>query len=500
MSNEHLNALAAAFDDATKRSPSGSSVLTAKSVSGVPAHRRAMWNIGLDFGTAFTKCIARNLATNEAFVVPIGGTQHLLPSEIIVGQSGICLAAETINDTQLSKFHNLKMALAETASGQTDGAWAANLRHAAEGYPTSTLARKPGDLAAYFLARVIQRARAFILSKSAGFDESRGDRCFLNMAVPVAHAQDTRVAAEFDTSLRKAWLLARETTLGDWPQTQVAEALSRVDTSPGQDIGCYIYPEVSANVQSYIKSRAGSDGLYLFVDVGAGTVDLSVFIYYTHPTNDRPISYVAAGVIPLGSSQIEIRAACRVADRTLSVLKAAGIPLGNDGLLQTKLQEIIRLGKEGQRIEQVLFQEMQAAQKSVENDLYHREAPIIESARRKFRQGSRTSAQWGTLKLLIGGGGASAPLYQSAINQWFKQVSHFEPPRKQIPLPQDLKWPADLPPASHANAFRRFAVAYGLSFDRANLEDHRFPKDVRPIPQRPSSPPVRHHAPTKEEC
>lgn len=500
MSNEHFNALAAAFDDATKRSPSGSSANTAKSASGVPAHRKAMWNIGLDFGTAFTKCIARNLATNEAFVVPIGGAQHLLPSEIIVGQSGICLADETINDTQLSKFHNLKMALAETASGQLDGAWAANLRHAAESHPTSTLARKPGDLAAYFLARVIQRARAFILSRSAGFDESRGDRCFLNMAVPVAHAQDARVATEFDTSLRKAWLLAREKALCDWQQSQAAEVLSRLDTSPGQDIGCYIYPEVSANVQSYIKSRAGSDGLYLFVDVGAGTVDLSVFIYYTHPTNDRPISYVAAGVVALGSSQIEIRAARRITDRTLSVLKAAGIPLGSDGLLQAKLQEIIRLGKEGQRIEPVLFQEMQAAQKSVENDLYHREAPIIESARRKFRQGSRTSAQWGTLKLLIGGGGASAPLYQSAINQWFRQVSHFEPPRKQIPLPPDLKWPADLPPASQANAFRRFAVAYGLSFDRANLEDHRFPKDVRPIPQRLSSPPVRHHAPTKEEC
>jgi len=49
-------------------------------------------------------------------------------------------------------------------------------------------------------------------------------------------------------------------------------------------------------VQSYIKSQAGTDGLYLFVDVGAGTVDLSIFIYYTHPSNDRPITYVEAGV------------------------------------------------------------------------------------------------------------------------------------------------------------------------------------------------------------
>jgi hypothetical protein len=229
------------------------------------------------------------------------------------------------------------------------------------------------------------------------------------------------------------------------------------------------------------------------------TVDLSVFIYYTHPSNDRPISYVAAGVVPLGSSQIEIRAARRLAERTLSVLKAAGIMLSSDGMLEAKLQEIIRLGKEGQRIDPTLFQEMRTAQQTVEDDLYQSEAPIIDSARRKFRHGNRTSDQWKTLKLLMGGGGANAPLYQSAINRWFKQFQ-FEPPRKQIPLPSDLKWPADFSATSHANAFRRFAVAYGLSFDRANLEDHRFPKDIRPVHHHPAPAVNRPHAPTKDEC
>src|SRR5687768_8244508 len=39
----------------------------------VVAPRRAvrLWNIGLDFGTAFTKCVVRNLASEEAFIVPL---------------------------------------------------------------------------------------------------------------------------------------------------------------------------------------------------------------------------------------------------------------------------------------------------------------------------------------------------------------------------------------------------------------------------------------------
>lgn len=469
--------------------------------STIPPTRRlhSHWNIGLDFGTAFTKCVVRR-SGQECYVVPFETGNGLLPSELLVGGDSLWLPTDASSDPALKRVMHLKMALAESACGKLGNTWLREFCGNGGLTDAPVVAARIENLTTYFLARVVAKARDFICQKTPGFGEVQGDRLTANLAIPISHEEETNVASTFQRCFRKAWLLAAQPGLEGLASSEIEAFLEKQRERLNEDLGCYIYPEVSANVQSYIKSRAGSDGLYLFADVGAGTVDLSVFIYYTHPTNDRPISYVAAGVIPLGSSQIEIRAACRVADRTLSVLKAAGIPLGSDGLLRTKLQEIIRLGKEGQRIDQVLFQEMQAAQKSIENDLYHREAPIIESARRKFRQGSRTSAQWGTLKLLIGGGGANAPLYQNAINQWFKQVSHFEPPRKQIPLPPDLNWPADLQPANHANAFRRFAVAHGLSFDRANLEDHRFPKDVRPIPQRPSSPPVRHHAPTKEEC
>src|ERR1043165_497129 len=46
----------------------------------LPDHPRRLWNIGLDFGTAYTKCVVRNLATQEAFFSSTDG-KRLLASD-----------------------------------------------------------------------------------------------------------------------------------------------------------------------------------------------------------------------------------------------------------------------------------------------------------------------------------------------------------------------------------------------------------------------------------
>ena len=49
------------------------------------------------------------------------------------------------------------------------------------------------------------------------------------------------------------------------------------------------------------------------------------------------------------------------------------------------------------------------------------------------------------------------------------------------------------------SAFKHLSVAYGLSFLRADLDDHRFPCDIERLPSSPPPEP-RYHAPTKDEC
>ncbi len=455
-----------------------------ESVPAVVAPRRTLriWNIGLDFGTAFTKCVARNLATDEAFVVPLGPPPHFFPSEVLCGNSSFWISGDSGCEAQPRKVKHLKMVLADAAVEQSSRTWLAEFARETSFLNDGELNERSQLFTAYFLARVIQHATSFILTQTPDFDEAAGDRCMVNMAVPVAHAQEKAIANSFDRCLRRAWLLAREPNLVRMTSQEIETALRNCEDD-GRDIGCYIYPEVSANVQSYIKSRAGSDGLYLFTDVGAGTVDLSVFIYYSHPTNDRPISYVSAGVVPFGSSQIELRAAEKL------IRDALG-----GGLAE--LQEQIRSVKEGQSNGDArILAAMRVAEKAIEEDVFDQTAPVLGNACARILR-----PQWRTLKLLLGGGGADTPLYRRAVNRWFEQFSFFTPEQTPIPLPLDLRWPPSIPEASRAKLFRRFSVAYGLSFDRANLDDHRFPPDVGPLPQPTEPPPARPQAPTKDEC
>jgi len=387
------------------------------------------------------------------------------------------------------------MVLAGISGIQSGGPWVPEFRRQA-GLPDDVLLNsRVEELTTYFLSCAVQRARTFILQKTPDFDEALGDRLMVNMSVPVAHLQNEAIAGAFERCLRSACLLARETNPMRLPAEEVHNAIKRCVAEPRQDDGRYLYPEVSANVQSYIKSRAGTDGLYLFIDVGAGTVDLSIFIVYRHPINDRPISYFSAGVVPLGSSQIEIRTAQKLNQlpdfQRTETTSAAIDPKGH--ILE--LQAIVRRVKEGQQAShEGIKREMNAVQKALEQEVLDQSWPILGEARSKIRP-----HQWHNLKVLIGGGGAHTPLYRNAVNRWFEQADHLQPEPRPIPLPSDLRWPSNIPEASRAKLFARFSVAYGLSFDRANLEDHRTPDEIAPLPPR-ESPPKGHEPPTMEEC
>lgn len=446
-----------------------------------PRRRPRYWNIGLDFGTAFTKCVARNLATQEAFLVPLGNRSYLCPSEVFWENGRLWLSGDAGCEERGDPVRYLKMALAETALGKTAGARLDNRVPSASWIRWIERKGCPEIATLYFLARILQQARAFIVARAPDFDESKGDRCMVNLAVPVAHAQERVIASAFERCLRCAWRLARQSEVAHMSPQTIAATLQDWDAHE-DDAGCSIYPEVSANVQSYIKSRAGTDGLYLFADVGAGTIDISVFLYYTHPANVRPISYLAAGVVPLGSAVIEMRAARRLARGRQQEF----------GELESQVRRI----KEGHVSDAPeIMSAIRQAEQEIEDEVFYQVAPVLDEARRKIRR-----EQWRTLRTLWSGGGAEAPLYRRAVNRWFQLCCAFSPEHSWIPVPSDLRWPSEMDEPVRVNLFRRFAVAYGLSFDRVNLEEHRFPSEVQALPVANGYTAYRPIAPATEEC
>jgi hypothetical protein len=83
-------------------------------------------------------------------------------------------------------------------------------------------------------------------------------------------------------------------------------------------------------------------------------------------------------------------------------------------------------------------------------------------------------SEWKKLILVLGGGGATHPMYDKASRQAVCQLApnvHIQ----QLPIPKDMNM-QELP----SSVFHRFAVAYGLSFNKVNLPDFNLPGQVEP--------------------
>jgi hypothetical protein len=87
--------------------------------------------------------------------------------------------------------------------------------------------------------------------------------------------------------------------------------------------------------------------------------------------------------------------------------------------------------------------------------------------------------EWRRLVLVLGGGGATIPIYKEASKRALDQLAP-QVRTEQLPVPKDMDMQG-LPPS----VFHRFAVAYGLSFNEVNLPAFNLPHQV--TPDRPRS-------------
>lgn len=449
-----------------------------------PRRNPRIFNIGLDFGTAFTKCIVRDVDKRRAYPLMVQIGDHatfLVPSEVRV--SNDILAAPMDSLPGGNPISYLKMALAAVAEPREKEAW---LRNVKDTLPPQWREAAPSHieaLTAFFLSRVLRVANDFIREKVPDFGQIPGDHCSVNMAVPVGHAQHPGIENIFRKALHRAHAIAAR---ADFKAIPLAEAVHTINAHPIPEATsnlCYLYPEVSANVQSYITSPAAKEGLHLFVDVGAGTVDLSAFIWFPHQSNSKHLSYLAAGVLPLGSSQIELRAAARC----------------------TATLELIRKFKETNlapsAIRGAIYSAVFSARNQISNELQPQAAGLLKKVRSLIptAQNSRNrNTQFYKAQLILGGGGVCDNPYQSAVVRAMEQVAITDPPVLPLPKPGDVEWPRGV---QADQAFKRLSVAYGLSFLKATLADHRFPSEIRPVATSSphSSRPHQRHAPTKEE-
>ncbi len=444
--------------------------------------------IGLDFGTMYSKCVCRDIMTNKAWIyLPAHPADRewpfLIPCALQIVDGVLCVGdPATVYHSR--GLPHVKMALAKAALKERDDPAILPFREIADALHVTHLNSFIAACAVYLLAGILGDIKKDIRRRFPGFGRLPEDYLAVNLAIPVADAEKNQVNTLFQAVLGRAFLLADDLAgHPPLPLDDVARCVPRSSdllgkTQTSQSAQCFIYPEVSASVQGFVRSRVSRGGIYLFSDTGAATVDQSIFILRQRRAIEHDpdqLTYLYAHVLPLGSSQIERLAALKAGDVTPQSLET-----------WRKRKEA---GETACELRQAIWEIGQPLS--------------VDSATALYRAGMKLNLreQLNDIRVLFGGGGHVKNPYKEAVLRAFKDERVFgmirvEPPVIGMPLPKDLE-----PKDSLDRWMRRLWVAYGLSFLCDELVKHKYPHEVaRPLTR--STLPTRRrviHPPSKDE-
>lgn len=438
--------------------------------------------IGFDFGTSYSKCICRDVMTNKAWVhIPDVCREQelpfLIPSTILLKDGILSNDGHSGNQYPENGMYHLKPALVKVALGEWTDEVLEPYRDRVGSLEPNRISDFVQNCAIYFLAGALGEVKAQIRKRFSDFGYFRQDYMAVNLAIPVADAERPKANDLFQRILEESWGLADR--IHAHPQVNLNDLvlMRRENKERLSDItkdACFIYPEVSANVQGFVRSRVSRTGMYLFSDTGASTVDQSVFIYFKRNGEEDHLTYLHGSVLPLGSSHIEQRAAVSC------------------GKLDCSSLETWRIAKETGGAEP----ELQRAREWVATNLSQGTTATLAFAKKKLY----VKDQLNETRLIFGGGGHCDYPYRSAVLRPFSGPLFRDaviPDIVGLPVPRDMELKE-----SEARWMRRLSVAYGLSFEKSELTNFTYPKDV----STPTSEEIWsqrkyiRNAPSKDEC
>lgn len=218
--------------------------------------------LGLDFGTSSIKVVIGDPALTKAFAVPFQDAsdtdQYLLPCRLYESTDG-----DFSLDNGVHTHRDLKLALIAD--------------------PDDPIIRMR---ASALLALVIRHARGWLFHEHA--DVYARTRLYwkLSLGLPVAHHLDNRLTQAFNDVAHDAWLAA--SAPGRISKEALCNAQMRrekIQQDPSsmsldEDVEIGLVPEIAAQIYGFVNSsrfNPSERNIYLMVDVGAGSVDSSLF-------------------------------------------------------------------------------------------------------------------------------------------------------------------------------------------------------------------------------
>jgi len=504
-----------------------------------------VFQIGFDFGTAYSKCVIRDLNNDDAFVyIPKYAIDDdlpfLFPSAVHFenGFFSTHLPKSNFLDYEDSALKYLKLALEGIVNGRNKDILD-KYKNCAETFelPTNQFVFLS---TVFFLAKSISEIVNYIKLKHNDYGTNDSDMLAINMCIPVYCANEQQIESIFYKALNYAWIISKK--LYNTEQISILE-LSKlikqaINSCAEVEEYCYIYPEVSANMHGFIRSRASKPGTYLFSDTGAGTVDQCIFIFDKTDGIDK-VAYISAEVFPLGSSMIERNSLNKFysiqiskQDEIISNLnklicdikqKCENIEKEkinciikylecnkNDTQNQLKFKYILLFILQYIKENRDLFDTINNNHSSLKSSTHftnnklisiNTKLPntekkeiniinelldlIIESTNEiKTNLSSKTNLNFkkslqkiptiNNISLIFGGGGNTSTPYEQGVKYAFYSTDN-----KKLPSSLELPKPYDLDAEEHW--IPRLSVAYGLSFNRFDLHKTFLPTDIKPL-------------------
>ena len=459
-------------------------------------------NLGIDFGTSFTKVCVRDTARENSWIVMFSDS-HSLEDALLPTRIGICQDGSILSSLTQSEWNEqpasaytvvdfIKMRLANLYLRLDQEGWQfpCQLQRSIAGVDLNN-AETIENLCAYYLSGVISRAKAWIEEHNADLVRNQEINWSVNIGVPVQYA-DSDAIAGFQRVLHLGWLLSEDhparITIS---QLNAQLRILRRQLSTHADLFCSAIPEVAAAVYSYTVSRQAEPGTYIFFDIGSGTIEGASFNFWYE--NEMPrIDFYIGEVQPLGVhaaiKQIAERMGSPDAESELitDLIRHDLLRGIDDCSEQLRRQHRLRRGdfvanrwhiSQRSIYEQFQNNLTEEERRSLQfilkqGDIHRQVAKVIMQTKAKNPAFYSSSVR---LPIFIGGGGSAIQFYQSTISTTYDAFNHRfagVPPYQARSFPM----PADLDQQISQQEFHRFSVAYGLSIPDYEMPEVRLPR------------------------